>query len=178
MQASRLTSKQLNGTLPYMFDDEPEYLADLASQVNEVVVLGAGPGVMSLVLLENNPLMSLVAIDHNPKMADFYRAHMIAAGFLPNIYVGKTTDSHILEAYSRHSIDLLIIDASHIYEHVMNDFAQWYERVKPNGYIFFHDYIDKEQNGTNGVKRAVDQLVPEFKLTEVARPGVSFVCRK
>jgi len=173
-----LTSKQLNDSLQYLFGNEPEYLAELALKVNDTVILGAGPGIMSLVLLENNLLMSLLAIDHNPRMADFYRTHLVSAGFLPNIYVGKTTDHVILERYERHSVDLLIIDADHSYEAVMNDFAQWYPRVKPNGYIFFHDYIDLEQNGTNGVQKAVDEIVPELKLREVARPGVSFVCQK
>jgi len=51
--------------------------------------------------------------------------------------------------------DFVYHDASHIYEDVIRDLVQWEKKVKVNGFICGHDYIQHEDFG---VIDAVDKF--------------------
>jgi hypothetical protein len=53
------------------------------------------------------------------------------------------------------SIDLLFIDADHLYDSVREDLLNWRPYVNPYGVIVFHDYGTYE-----GVTRVVDEFFP------------------
>lgn len=179
-----LTSSQLNATLPYAFGDELDWLQEFAPAIETCVVLGAGPGIMSLALLETNPGITLVAIDNNPTVLDTFEKHMEAAGiqewiiwYDDTVRAAQEWDEDAIFRSVCGEIDLLIIDANHSAAAVENDLKAWLPFVKQGGLIFFHDYVDLEQDGTNGVAQVVDALDKE-RFPEVARPGVSVVVRK
>jgi len=54
---------------------------------------------------------------------------------------------------SDNCLDFVYIDASHIYEDVKEDIEVWYPKVKPGGWLLFHDF-DPLDKGV-GVYRAV-----------------------
>ena len=58
------------------------------------------------------------------------------------------------------SIDFVFIDAGHKYESVVKDINAWLPKLKKGGIISGHDY-----NNPCGVKQAVDELIPNFKLS-------------
>jgi hypothetical protein len=41
-------------------------------------------------------------------------------------------------------VDLLIVDADHRYEGVKKDIEAWWPHVKRRGFLFFHDYLERE----------------------------------
>lgn len=59
------------------------------------------------------------------------------------------------------SLDYVFIDADHSYEGVKKDIRLWRPKVKPGGWIGFHDY---DHPRLPGVKKAVDE---EFKRGEL-----------
>lgn len=181
---TKLTATTLNTALPYTFGDEIDWLHQIAPEITTCVVLGAGPGIMSLALLETNPDMLLLAIDNNRAVLDTYEKHMEAANIVEYL-VWCTTSTEAAKLWEEDpifcaacgEIDLLIVDADHSQGAVERDLIAWLPFVKHGGLIFFHDYIDLEQNGTNGVAAVVDALdVDRFPI--VARPGISVVVRK
>lgn len=71
--------------------------------------------------------------------------------------------------YEDESIDIVFIDASHEYDHIKNDIAAWYPKVKSGGIISGHDY------GWAGVKRAVHEA---FGQQNVEDTEMCWVYRK
>lgn len=59
------------------------------------------------------------------------------------------------------SVDFVFIDADHKYESVKKDIQHWWPKIKPGGIISGHDYFNP-----GGVKRAVDELLPERLFSE------------
>ncbi|MFM8220719.1 MAG: class I SAM-dependent methyltransferase, partial [Planctomycetaceae bacterium] len=58
-------------------------------------------------------------------------------------------------------VDVAYIDADHSYEAVKDDIAVWYPRVAVGGALCGHDYCP----GWPGVRKAVDELVAQHRLT-------------
>lgn len=181
---TKLTADELNAKLPYAFGDELVWLRSIANEIQTCVVLGAGPGIMSMALLESNPDMDLIAVDNNQQVLDTYEKHLEAAGISEYVVWYTTTTEAAIEwegdAMFRAAfglVDLLIVDADHSKQAVEDDLKAWLPHVMRGGLIFFHDYVDLEQNGTNGVAEVVDALDKE-RFPEVARPGISVVVRK
>ncbi len=78
-------------------------------------------------------------------------------------------------------VDFLIVDANHEYSHVLADIQAWWPKIRPGGYIFFHDFIDLEQNGTNGVSAAIQDALSHGYMQNAIlydTPGISCVYRK
>jgi Methyltransferase domain len=66
------------------------------------------------------------------------------------------------KAWKGPPIDLLFIDASHYYEDVARDFAEWSLHCAPGSYCAFHDYTRDEP----GVKKFVDQIIARGLLKD------------
>lgn len=58
-------------------------------------------------------------------------------------------------------LDLVFIDADHSYEACKSDIAAWRPKVRKGGWLMGHDY---HKGNFPGVVRAVDEMVPGFKL--------------
>jgi hypothetical protein len=66
-------------------------------------------------------------------------------------------------AYADESLDVVFIDACHLYECVKEDIAAWLPKVKKGGYLAGHDYPWSPEHA---VKRAVDESVSPVEETE------------
>ena len=75
------------------------------------------------------------------------------------IYKGLTQDLH--DQFLDESFDVILIDADHSYIGISRDFNLYYRKLKPNGFIVFHDYGDTMWTG---VKEFCDKMVEEKKL--------------
>ena len=56
-----------------------------------------------------------------------------------NSFMHKMTFDEAADRFSDHSISILHIDGSHLYEDVKHDFEIWEKKVKEDGIIVFHD---------------------------------------
>lgn len=69
------------------------------------------------------------------------------------------------------SLDGCYIDASHDYQDVLDDLRAWSQIVKPDGYIFGHDYTRNEmaKKLNFGVIEAVEEFckITEWKMTYI-----------
>lgn len=175
---------ELNALAPYATINELEYLYNLAKALKPkvTVMLGAGPGVMALAVLEGYPETQLNVVDN--ASVDFLLAHLRSAELpMPKYtYIADSADTDIVENFSEEEIDLLIVDADHMYAAVQQDIVAWLPKVAVGGTIFFHDY---DHTGTifehntdisdYGVKQAVDEI---FEYKSAFRVGTAIVIVK
>lgn len=73
-----------------------------------------------------------------------------------NIHLHKMYFDDALSSFKKESIDILHIDGLHTYEAVKHDFKTWFDRVKPDGIILFHD--TNERKGDFGVYKLWEEL--------------------
>lgn len=175
---------ELNAQAPYATESELVFLFHLAESVKPktTVMLGAGPGVMALAVIEGYPKTEFIIVDNTS--VDYVIRHLLAAELpIPYyLYISDSSDPDTVENFSEEEIDLLIVDADHTYAAVQKDIAAWLSKVAVGGYIFFHDY---DHTGTQfegadgvstyGVKQAVDEV---FDPTTGLRVGTALVIVK
>ncbi len=183
----KLTANKLLANLPYLFGSEPEYFTELGKSLPDhasVLCLGSGPGIMSLFMLEARPTLRILSVDYNVEVVRTYKIHLNSAGFSSTVYVGKTTDLHNFdEIYPEYCpIQLLIVDADHSEQAVIDDVNTYWKFTTVGTIIFFHDFIDTELNGSNGVSSALNYLITKGCLKDsvelIAEPGISRVYRR
>jgi hypothetical protein len=170
-------SDRRNEILPYAFGNELEWLRGISKECNQAAMIGAGPGVMAMAVKEGNPFIKLTIVDI--KTCHYAREHLKFSGYTDVKYVVE--DSAIYgKTYQEHPIDLLIVDGDHTFEGVVADIVAWNKHVKSGGVIFFHDYVNINDDETNGVEKAVLHLLDSGILdaVKIDRPGVSIVFRK
>lgn len=81
--------------------------------------------------------------------------------FTDRITVLKGLSWEMAEKVEDNSLDFVFIDADHEYESVIKDIKAWNPKLKPGGMICGHD-IHFE-----GVKRAIDQIIPDWEKAGV-----------
>lgn len=130
-----------------------------------VVQIGAGVGTASLGMVEMKPTIQAYTVDiseggpfgglENERNA-FYNTGLP----LPHQILGNSQECWKDWPKDR-PIDLLLIDADHLYEGVMKDINGWTPLVKAGGYALFHDY---ESVNWGDVTKAVDlkMRLPEW----------------
>jgi len=74
-----------------------------------------------------------------------------------SVYENKAEDIH--SSFENNDYDVLFIDGNHSLINVIKDFALYYDKIKPNGYIVLHDY---GLSGWAGPTHFGDMLVQEF----------------
>ena len=143
--------REINNANPYAMPEELDYLRDKALELNEggqVVVIGVGPFVMGLAMLEQHLFPpQITAIDITP----FYYAecHLRGAGVDPATVEFVTGDSSTVGKTWTKPIDLLVVDGDHSFEGCRKDIISWWPHVKRGGLAFFHDYLERD-GGFNG----------------------------
>ena len=73
----------------------------------------------------------------------------------------RMTSLEAASMFEDNSLDFVFLDASHHYEDVKDDINAWLPKVKNGGVLSGHDYV-----GWWSVKNAVDELIPNFKVSE------------
>ena len=74
--------------------------------------------------------------------------------FRENLNIIRWNSWKSAEFFKDKSIDIIFIDAGHLYEEVLMDIISWLPKVKPYGIIVGHDYSDSHP----GVKLAVKKV--------------------
>lgn len=128
-------------------------------RLKEIVELGTRMGSSTLALLEAANLIGgrVLSIDldacgeAHQKVAESGLAHLWR--FI------QGSDVELPEDVIPAGIDLLFIDTSHLYEHTMQELRKYSPRVRPGGWIVFHDYISFA-----GVTRAVGEFLGSLPL--------------
>lgn len=183
-----LTSDGLNATAPYAMPEELAVLRELSKKLNqdsEVVMIGAGPGVMAVAVMEvhkplDAPNLHIIEIDS----LAWVETHLDAAGVSASKVTFVQGDSGEVGKSWQGKIDLLIVDGDHSERGVGRDIDAWWDKVKPGGIVYFHDWLEREGgfNGIgewheSGVAKAVNARL-DLHLEILNMPGISMVVRK
>lgn len=179
MDSKKLTADELNTLLPYAFSGELDYLRDVGHALTPgalVVMLGVGPGIMALALLEGaQDEIALYGVDTGNFTATL---HLEAAGNAEKLIPIVERSWDAAEPFTNNTVDLLIVDACHEYKCVRRDINAWLPKVRSGGVIFFHDYVVQKRDApNNGVRKAVERAREKLG-EEMTRVGCSIVFRK
>ena len=177
------SASELNATLPYATEEELLWITSHAKTLRNgahVLMIGAGPCVMALALLEGNNTIILRIVDVDN--LDYCKAH-IKAEFprtLVFYFQAKSQNVNFEPIF-----DFIIVDGSHEYSDVLNDARLWLPKVKEDGLVFFHDY---DATGTRfalqeqypGVKQALNKFLrhQRDKYERVDRVGTALIVRR
>ena len=175
------TARELNERAAYATNDELDWLAEWARAHAgaQVVMIGAGPGVMALAMLETDADFSLTVVENDT--FQWLIAHAEKAGLLPDdrrrLSMRLGASAAIGERWTWPPLDLLIVDGDHSYTGARADILAWWRHVRSGGVVVFHDYHRTLDDGPTGVREAVEALrgaTWEF----VADIGISRIYRK
>jgi len=88
-----------------------------------------------------------------------------------NLTIIKAWSEDVINDFKDEEFDAVYIDAKHDYEYVKQNIIEWIPKIKQNGILCGHDYMDDEliekikpdesmwkRMGCNGVRKAVDEL--------------------
>lgn len=175
----------LLANLPCVFGDEIVYLREIGKTFRpdtNVLMLGTGPGQMALLMhlgarekyVEPFPakMFNFYTIDW--ALNGTYEAHMQHYGFdVGTVIPGTTWD--VYTQFPDAFFDFIIVDACHWKQCVSKDIVAYWPKLKPEGLMFFHDFIKKETD--NGVEEAINEHKDE-SWKEICHPGISIVYQK
>lgn len=166
-----MNSHQLNANIPYATDDELDLITSLCRglrQGDEVVMIGAGPGVMLLAAREGGVDFPITVIDN--QTTRYAEAHLNAEGLGIGVYYVLGDSKFIGNVWTGRPVSLLIVDGDHSYNGVRGDLKYWLPHVQIGGYIFLHDY---DARGTQFERQeqypGVAQAIAESELVDLTK---------
>lgn len=181
-----MDSISLNESCPYATSSELDYLRSMASLSKLCVMIGAGPGVMAVAVVEGNPSIVLHVIDN--VTLEYVGAHLAAIypAFLFYKWLGDSSQigRELWSEKVGQAIDLLIVDGDHTLPGVTRDLDAWLPHMAKGGIVFLHDY---DATGTQfesveqypGVWLAVNEILESNTgYYRVAYVGTSIVYRR
>ena len=170
-------SDSQNSRTKYAWGNELAWLRNTARDLQYAVMIGAGPAVMGMALMEGNPHLNLVIIDK--ETIHYARSHLDAAGF-PHVGYVVDDSAEYGKDYAGPKLDFLLVDGDHSKAGVMRDVKSWFRHIRPGGILFFHAYENVNDDLNNGVKEALTELLNSgiLKVEELSRPGISIVYGK
>jgi len=145
-------SNEVNFWCPYAtkeeLDFQREVMAKLIKRKSKIVMIGAGPGVLLLSLLEG--------LEHDEIKAwviDIGNCEATRTNIMKNIhiadsikldekieYIERRTSCDVGLYWKNRKIDYLIIDGDHSEMGVRRDMFAWLDYIKKGGFVMFHDY--------------------------------------
>ncbi len=130
------------------------------------VEIGVQYGVNAVSILSSMPNLKLLYLVDPYKSKGFDHIRNNAVNTLSVCYRDRVCwhfckSTEAVKHFADESMDFVYIDGSHVYPDVKKDIELWYPKVKPNGVIGGHDYIEKA--GDAWVARAVDEWVDTTK---------------
>jgi len=146
----------------WMSDKELEWLQARAAEAESVVELGCFMGRTTFALL-SGCRGTVTAVDtfegvkghcDNPEV--LYATFMKNCGHFPNLRVIKGDSAETAAMFE--SVDMVMVDAQHVYPLIKKDLEAWLPKVKK--LICGHDFDD----GWPGVIQAVDELMPNREV--------------
>jgi len=91
---------------------------------------------------------------------DVYNENLVRSNVREVVKDIKKNSWEAANEFENESVDFIFIDADHKYESVVKDIQAWLPKLKVGGVMSGHDYTQP----TAGVKKAVEELLPDFKL--------------
>jgi predicted O-methyltransferase YrrM len=158
-------AKLLDG---WMYDIDLWWIANQASLHSNILELGVYAGRSTRAICDSTK-GKVTCVDNwnTPALGDLTYIHdLFRLNLADHITAGKlrifhaNTDvalKHLIDAGER--FDFIFIDADHNYEPVKADILGCLKLLSPGGIISGHDY------NWDGVKKAVDELLPKHELT-------------
>ena len=156
--------------------EDVDLIGQLVSRLRKgrvaVVDIGAGSGTTALsVLVVRSKGVTVYSVDEREEALWWTGKAIENAGF-ERCWKGILSES--VEAAELPQIpewlDLLLIDSSHEYEQTRAELAAWLPRLPSDGLLWLHDY----SGGYPGVKRALDEVLGEQLVAEVAVRGLGW----
>lgn len=191
----KFPSDDLNDHIRYAMPDELAAIRNISHNLNgnsNVVMLGAGPGVMALAVLEGQSSGIVPAtfwvVDNEPKTFWYMEQHIDASKLLSPVMKNERffmivgDSAKVGEGWSG-EVDFLIVDADHSEEGVLKDIDAWWPKVKRGGTALFHDFLERPGGfdgpgewAQGGVARAIEQRNKDWYFVKTV--GISIVYRK
>jgi predicted O-methyltransferase YrrM len=100
-----------------------------------------------------------------------FRDNMQILG-LDNVHPFVSSSLQAVELFKDDSIDLIFIDADHIYEFVKKDIQSWYSKVKKGGILCGHD-CELKYTDAGKFTKVIDQHINDIAISGVCHPGVT-----
>lgn len=166
-----MSSHELNARVPYATDDELDLITSLCRNFgkgDEVVLIGAGPGVMLLAAREASVLFPITVIDNQTYR--YAEAHLAGDGLNIDVYFILGDSKFIGSVWSGRPVRLLVVDGDHSYLGVKGDLRYWLPHIALGGYVFLHDY---DPRGTRFEAQeqypGVAQAISESELVDMSK---------
>lgn len=144
----------------------------------KVIDLGAGSGTtLAAVLCARSE--NVVGVTYDIDEANLHWSQAVWKNLLPGWsnsarWEWRQVDS--VEAAEEHddgSVDFLLIDTSHEFEHTAKEIIVWEPKMRKNGWLWLHDYVGDYP----GVTRAVDAAIANGMLIAERQEGLGILCR-
>lgn len=130
--------------------------------------IGVNVGTNSKAMCKSGMVKKLICIDsyspyhddseyYSRESLDVFKKRAVdTLSIYPEIVVWHFEDSiEVSKKFIDGYFDYIYIDGDHSYEGVKKDIEAWYSKVKKNGILAGHDYIDFK----TGLRKAVDEFV-------------------
>lgn len=156
----------------WMSPVELRWLAENAQNCNKILEVGSYKGRSTRALCDNCP-GTVTAVDpwSGPYITDkgsvlfdqskAWKDFQINLEGCSNLIIVRKYFSDYLRIYNINDYDLVFLDGDHRYNKVLHDIAEGMRILKPGGILAGHDYTHPDWPG---VKKAVDEILPERKL--------------
>lgn len=174
-------SEKINET-PYAMPIELDWVRNHAYLFDNMIMLGAGPGVLAIAFAEGNDEAPIAIVDI--VTTHWASTHLRAAGVNNKLSFVISDSAEWANSMPGEIVDFLIVDAAHDQASVERDIDAWFPHMKPGGFIFFHDYLERENGFSghgewekSGVARAIESR-SNLNWELVEQVGISIVYRK
>lgn len=139
-----MNAKELAKRGGMLSEDEVDAIQKVVGMIHDVdrpviVNIGAGLGTSTLAILEASPRAFIFEIDR--KLRPEAIKNIQEAGFSgQNRVVRIIGNSWDIGENWPYQADMIFVDGAHYDEAVIADIEAWFPKLKPFGYILFHDY--------------------------------------
>lgn len=141
------------------------------SDVVRVIDLGCGSGTTATAILEAHQECTLISYDISQANLDWTEAALKGYGLIDRWRGYRSDAAEAAFGWIGTTVDVVLLDASHMYEETLAELTAWAPLVEDDGWIWCHDYAGDGgiPPGENGVKRAVDEFIAEHEDNIVNR---------
>lgn len=135
--------------------------------------IGAGVGTSAVAMLEVRPDAFIFSFDTKPKPEE--KTAVVKCGFDPGRVVRVLGRSDETGFYMPVDFDLVFVDGDHSDQGVLGDIETFLPKVKPGGFILFHDYEHRNLPRLNVI---VDDKMSGYHMIGKRRYLIGFQVKK